>query len=115
MRPAEATPAPTLKRYMVNNTSMEKRAMLSGIQPGKLQALDENTPQEWRFTTEAQTIYREWIEPFEREIRGDTLHLSKYRKLVLALIFGLIDLAEVNFGSDLTRQKYPNPVPVATG
>jgi hypothetical protein len=65
----------------------------------KLQPLDENTPQEWHFTPEAQAIYWEWVEPFEREIRGDTLHpalvshLSKYRKLVpaLALIFAMID------------------------
>lgn len=65
----------------------------------KLQPLDENNPQEWRFTPDAQAIYWEWVEPFEREVRGDTLHpalvshLSKYRKLVpaLALIFALID------------------------
>lgn len=65
----------------------------------KLQPFDADNPQEWGFTEEAQAIYFEWVEPFELEIRGDTLHpalvshLSKYRKLIpaLALIFAMID------------------------
>lgn len=65
----------------------------------QLQPASETEPQEWRFTPEAQSLYWEWVEPFETEIRGDELHpalvshLSKYRKLVpaLALIFALVD------------------------
>ena len=65
----------------------------------QLQPATDTDPQEWRFTTEAQALYWEWVEPFETEIRGDELHpalishLSKYRKLIpaLALIFALVD------------------------
>lgn len=65
----------------------------------QLQPASETEPQEWRFTPEAQSLYWEWVEPFETEIRGDELHpalvshLSKYSKLVpaLALIFALVD------------------------
>ena len=64
-----------------------------------LQPATETEPQEWRFTTEAQAIFREWAESFEPEVRGVELHpaltshLSKYRKLIpaLALIFALVD------------------------
>lgn len=65
----------------------------------QLQPATDTDPQEWRFTPEAQSIYWEWVEPFETEIRGEELHpalvshLSKYSKLVpaLALIFALVD------------------------
>ena len=65
----------------------------------QLQSATATDPQEWRFTPEAQSLYWEWVEPFETEIRGEELHpalishLSKYRKLVpaLALIFALVD------------------------
>lgn len=65
----------------------------------QLQPASETDAQEWRFTSEAQALYWEWVEPFETEIRGEELHpalishLSKYRKLVpaLALIFAMVD------------------------
>lgn len=65
----------------------------------QLQPATDTDPREWRFTPEAQTLYWEWVQPFETEIRGEELHpalishLSKYRKLVpaLALIFALVD------------------------
>ena len=58
--------------------------------------------QVWRFSPQAQDMYWQWAEPFEREIRSDQLHpalishLSKYRKLVpaLALIFAMVDTPE---------------------
>lgn len=64
-----------------------------------LQPASDNTPQEWRFTPDAQALFEEWLIPFENEIRGEELHpalvshLSKYRKLIpaLALIFALVD------------------------
>lgn len=71
---------------------------MAAIQP----AGDE--PGVWRFDSAAQSIFNEWREPFEQEIRGDSLHpalvshLAKYRKLVpaLALIFALVDGQEGN-------------------
>ena len=65
----------------------------------QLQGATDADPKEWRFSTEAQALFVEWLEPFETEIRGEELHpalvshLSKYRKLVpaLALIFALVD------------------------
>ncbi len=67
-----------------------------------LQPASDTAPQEWRFSSEAQALFVEWLEPFETEIRGEELHpalishLSKYRKLVpaLALIFALVDTPE---------------------
>ena len=68
----------------------------------QLQPATDTDPEEWRFTSEAQDLYWEWVEPFETEIRGEELHpalishLSKYRKLIpaLALIFALVDTAD---------------------
>jgi putative DNA primase/helicase len=65
----------------------------------QLQPASDTEPQEWRFSPEAQTLFEEWLIPFETEIRGDELHpalvshLSKYRKLIpaLALLFALVD------------------------
>jgi len=65
----------------------------------QLQPATDTDPQEWRFDTEAQALFEEWLIPFETEIRGEELHpalvshLSKYRKLIpaLALIFALVD------------------------
>lgn len=65
----------------------------------QLQPASDTDPQEWRFTTDAQALFEEWLIPFETEIRGEELHpalvshLSKYRKLIpaLALIFALVD------------------------
>jgi putative DNA primase/helicase len=59
----------------------------------------DTEPTVWRFDDEAQTLFVEWLIPFENEIRGDELHpamvshLSKYRKLIpaLALVFAMID------------------------
>ena len=67
---------------------------ISRLQPG----LDGH-PIEWRFSPDAQNLYKSWIKELETEIRGDDLHpalishLSKYRKLVpaLALIFAMVD------------------------
>lgn len=65
----------------------------------QLEPVSDTEPQEWRFSSEAQGLYWEWVQPFETELRGEELHpalishLSKYRKLVpaLALIFALVD------------------------
>ena len=65
----------------------------------QLQPASDDAAAEWRFSPEAQTIFEEWMVPFENEIRGEELHpalvshLSKYRKLIpaLALIFALVD------------------------
>lgn len=64
-----------------------------------LQPVNDEEPQQWRFSPAAQSVFEEWLTPFETEIRGDELHhalashLSKYRKLIpaLALIFALVD------------------------
>lgn len=82
------------------NSDAAKRA---GAVFDRLAALPvADDPAEWRFSPEAQAIYWEWAEPFEREIRGADLHpamvshLAKYRKLVpaLALIFAMVDTPE---------------------
>ncbi len=65
----------------------------------QLQPATDDEPQEWRFSPEAQSIFYEWLVPFETGIRGDDLHpalvshLAKWRKLIpaLALIFALVD------------------------
>lgn len=75
-------------------TAMDVFERLAELQPAT-----ETEPQEWRFSPEAQSLFVEWLTPFEAEVRGDELHpalishLSKYRKLVpaLALIFALVD------------------------
>lgn len=65
----------------------------------QLQPASDTDPHEWRFSSEAQALFVEWLEPFETEIRGEELHpalvshLAKYRKLIpaLALLFALVD------------------------
>jgi len=65
----------------------------------ELQPTSESEPKVWRFCPAAQTIFVDWLVPFENELRGDSLHpamvshLAKYRKLIpaLALIFALVD------------------------
>ena len=65
----------------------------------QLQPATDDEPQEWRFSTEAQATFYEWLIPFETGIRGDDVHpalvshLAKWRKLIpaLALIFALVD------------------------
>ena len=67
---------------------------LAGLLPA-----NDTEPTVWRFDDAAQSLFVEWLVPFETEIRGDDLHpamvshLSKYRKLIpaLALVFALID------------------------
>ena len=64
-----------------------------------LEPASDTEPVVWRFASEAQAIFAEWLVPFENELRGDTMHpamvshLAKYRKLIpaLALVFALID------------------------
>lgn len=64
-----------------------------------LQPANDADPVVWRFTPAAQSVFVEWLVPFEKEIRGDGLHpamvshLAKFRKLIpaLALVFALID------------------------
>lgn len=68
----------------------------------QLQPATDHDAQEWRFTSDAQALFEEWLIPFETELRGEELHpalvshLAKYRKLVpaLALIFALVDTPE---------------------
>lgn len=67
-----------------------------------LKSVSETEPQVWRFASEAQELFVNWLVTFEEELRGDELHpalishLSKYRKLVpaLALLYALIDTPE---------------------
>lgn len=67
----------------------------------QLQPLGDE-PQTWRFSDDAQEIFKSWLVPFEIKLRSEEMHpalvshLSKYRKLVpaLALIFALIDTPE---------------------
>jgi hypothetical protein len=67
----------------------------------KLVELDAENPARFRFSSEAQGLFIEWLSELEVKIRGDELHpalcahLSKYRKLmpVLALLFELADRA----------------------
>lgn len=84
------------------DTSAKQAAWAVFERLNQLQPASDETPQEWRFTPEAQTLFEEWLIPFENEIRGEELHpalvshLSKYRKLIpaLALIFALVDTPE---------------------
>jgi len=63
------------------------------------QPASDDDPVFFRFTNEAQTLFVEWLVPFEKELRSDEIHpamishLAKYRKLIpaLALLFALID------------------------
>jgi putative DNA primase/helicase len=65
----------------------------------QLQPATDAEPHEWRFSPQAQSLYEQWVTPFESELRRDALHpslvshLAKYRKLIpaLALIFALVD------------------------
>ncbi len=65
----------------------------------QLEPASDTEPHIWRFDAAAQSLFAEWIVPFETELRGDALHpamvshLAKYRKLIpaLALEFALID------------------------
>ena len=37
----------------------------------QLQPASDGEPMQWRFSPEAQALFREWLVPFETEIRGD--------------------------------------------
>jgi len=64
-----------------------------------LQVTQEGQPLVWRFSQEAQDLFKQWLVPLMTELRGGELHpalvshLSKYTKLIpaLALIFALVD------------------------
>lgn len=65
----------------------------------QLQPLNDDEPQEWRFSPEAQALFIEWYTASRQELKRGELHpameshLSKYAKLIpsLALIFALVD------------------------
>jgi putative DNA primase/helicase len=65
----------------------------------RLVELDAENPARFRFASEAQQLFIEWLAELEAKIRGDELHtalishLSKYRSLMpsLALLFELAD------------------------
>jgi len=71
----------------------------------RLAQLDCNNPLRFRFGTEAQQLFVEWLADLESKLRGGELHaalvshLSKYRKLMpaLALLFELADRAAGGF------------------
>jgi putative DNA primase/helicase len=79
--------------------------------------LDAETPARFRFASDAQELFIEWLGELEAKIRGDELHpalishLSKYRSLMpsLAVLFELADMAVsvVSEGSPLAvRQNF---------
>lgn len=67
----------------------------------KLVELDAENPARFRFASDAQELFIEWLAELEAKIRGDELHpalishLSKYRSLMpsLALLFHLAESA----------------------
>ena len=67
----------------------------------KLVELDSENPIRFRFASDAQELFDEWLGGLEMKVRGDELHpalishLSKYRSLMpsLALLFELADRA----------------------
>lgn len=81
------------------DTSAKQAAWVVFERLNSFQTVSDSDPQQWRFSSEAQAVFEQWLVPFETEIRGEELHpalvshLSKYRKLVpaLALIFALVD------------------------
>jgi putative DNA primase/helicase len=70
----------------------------------KLVELDAENPARFRFATDAQELFIEWLAGLETQIRGDELHpalishLSKYRSLMpaLAVLFELAQWAAGN-------------------
>jgi putative DNA primase/helicase len=67
----------------------------------RLLAISPEMPMPFRFTSEAQEVFTQWLGELEAKVRGDSLHpavvshLSKYRSLMpaLALLFELADWA----------------------
>jgi hypothetical protein len=80
-------------------------------------SLDSESPLRFRFSSQAQELFVEWIGDLEAKIRGADLHpalvahLSKYRSLMpsLALLFELADLACYE-GFDGLRPAVPHNV-----
>lgn len=74
----------------------------------KLVEMDAEDPVRFRFASDAQELFVEWLAELEAKIRGDELHpalishLSKYRKLMpaLAVLFELADAAAGHGGAD---------------
>ena len=68
----------------------------------QLQPLNDDEPQVWQFSPEAQALFIEWYTAIRQELKRGELHpameshLSKYAKLIpsLALIFALVDAPE---------------------
>jgi putative DNA primase/helicase len=73
----------------------------------RLVAMDAEHPSQYRFSSDAQQLFVEWLALLEAKVRAKELHpalishLSKYRKLMpaLALLFELADRAAV--GQDI--------------
>lgn len=74
----------------------------------KLVEMDAEHPARFRFASDAQELFIEWLAELEAKIRGDELHpalishLSKYRKLMpaLAVLFELSEWAPGNGDAD---------------
>jgi putative DNA primase/helicase len=74
----------------------------------KVVEMDAENPARFRFDSDAQELFVEWLAELEAKIRGDELHpalishLSKYRKLMpaLAVLFELADAAAGDGGAD---------------
>jgi putative DNA primase/helicase len=74
----------------------------------KLVELGAEGPERFRFASDAQELFIEWLAELEAKIRGDELHpalichLSKYRSLMpsLAALFHLAEAAAGNGGAD---------------
>jgi len=80
----------------------------------KLVELDAESPARFRFASDAQELFIEWLAELEAKIRGDELHpavishLSKYRKLMpaLAVLFELADAAAGDGGTDTVSLRH---------
>jgi putative DNA primase/helicase len=74
----------------------------------KLVELDAENPARFRFASDAQELFIEWLAELEAKIRGDALHpalishLSKYRSLMptLAVLFHLAEAVAGNGEAD---------------
>jgi len=84
------------------DTPAKQRAWAVFERLAELQPASETDAVLWKFSPAAQSLFVDWLVPFENELRGDDLHpamvshLAKYRKLIpaLALVFALIDTPE---------------------
>jgi putative DNA primase/helicase len=97
-------PDPIKRKVIDQAPNLEARARAKEVfQRFKdMPTLEDGKPTKWRFSTEAQPIFIEWLEENEAETSSGQLHpiieghLGKYPKLVagLSLIFTLIDKPE---------------------